>query len=187
MTDPEPQSVMNDKDTANYVNSFFVGLTEDFPVVQDKWLVNDETESLPTDARQSVASRLRELKANKRSVLKDPNVEILETFADFFAILLADIFNESFNSKHFPVIWKDFVVLPILKTVPCSGVDKLRPIALTSAISKLQESYVVSWLIEDIHGKIREAQYGGRSGLAAVLALIYLVRKWHAALASLAL
>ena len=115
LTYPESQSVMNDKDTANYINSFFVGLTKGFPVVQDKWLVNDETESLPTDSRQSVANRLRELKANNRSVLNDPNVEILETFADFFAILLADIFNESFNSKYFPVIWKDFVVLPILK------------------------------------------------------------------------
>ena len=48
LTDPESQSIMNDKDTANYINSFFVGLTEDFPVVQDKWLMNNETESLST-------------------------------------------------------------------------------------------------------------------------------------------
>ena len=48
LTNRESQSVMNDKDTTTYINSFFVGLTKDFPVVQDKWLVNDETESLPT-------------------------------------------------------------------------------------------------------------------------------------------
>ena len=46
LTDPESQSIMNDKDTANYINSFFVDLTKDFPVVQDKWLMNNETESL---------------------------------------------------------------------------------------------------------------------------------------------
>ena len=44
------------------------------------------------------------------------------------------------------------MVSPVPKTIPCSGVDELRPIALTSAISKLQESYIVSWLKEDIHG-----------------------------------
>ena len=113
--------------------------------------------------------------------LNDSNVKILKTFADFFAIPLADIFNESFNSKCFPAIWKDFVVSPIPKAIPCSGVDELRPIALTSVLSKLQESYVVSWLKEDIHGKIAEVQYGGRSGSSAILALINLVHKWHVA------
>ena len=77
---------------------------------------------------------------------------------------------------------KDFVVSPIPKVIPCSGVNELRPIALTSVLSKLQESYVVSWLKEDIHGKITEAQYGGRSGSWAILALINLVHKWHVAL-----
>ena len=74
------------------------------------------------------------------------------------------------------------MVSPIPKAIPCSGVDELCPIALTSVLSKLQESYVVSWLKEDIHGKIMEAQYGGRSGSSAILALINLVHKWHVAL-----
>ena len=100
--------------------------------------MNNETESLPTVSRESVAKRLKELKTNKSSGLNDPNVKILKTFADFFAIPLADIFNESFNSKCFPAIWKDFVVSPIPKAIPCSGVDELCPIALTSVLSKLQ-------------------------------------------------
>ena len=162
--------------------ALFVGLAKDFPVVQGTWLVNDETKSLPTSSRESVANRLRELKTNKTPGLNDPDVKILKKFADCFAIPLADIFNESFNSKRFPVIWNDFVVTPIPKTIPRSGVRELRPIALTSAIPKLQESYVVSWLKEDIHRKITESQYGGRSGSSAVLALIYLVHKWHVAL-----
>ena len=95
-----PMSIMNDKETVNCINSFFVGLTKDFPVVQDKWLINNEMESLPTVSRESVAKRLKELKTNKSSGLNDPNVKILKTFADFFAIPLADIFNESF--KVFP-------------------------------------------------------------------------------------
>ncbi len=58
------------------------------------------------------------------------------------------------------------------KCVPCTSVDELRPIALTSVISKLQESYVVNWLSEDINSKITETQYGGQSGSSAGLALL---------------
>ena len=129
-----------------------------------------------------MVNRLREVKTNKASGLNNPNIKILKTFAEFFVIPLVDIFNESFNSMYFPTIMKDFVVSPIPKSVPCSGVDELRPIALTSAISKFQESYVVSWLKEDIQGKITKVQYGRRSGLSAVLALVYLVHKWHVSL-----
>lgn len=184
LSDPESHSAMNDKDTANYINSFFAGLTKDFPVVNDKWLAHDETESLPTVSTESVSNKLRKLKTNKAPGLNDPNVKILKTFADFFATPLADIFNESFKSKRFPTIWKDFWVSSIPKCIPCTSVDELRPIALISAISKLQESYVVNWLNEDIDGKITEAQYGGQSGSSAVLALTYLVHKWHMALDS---
>ena len=111
--------------------------------------------------------------------LETLDVKILKIFAEYFAIPLTDIFNESFKSKRFPAIWKDFWVSSIPKCVPCTSVDELRPIALTSAISKLQESFIVNWLNEDINGKIMDAQYGGQSGSSAVLALIYLVHKWH--------
>ena len=75
LADPESQSIMNDKNTANYINNFFVGLTKDFPVVQDKWLMNNETESLPTVSRESVAKGLKELKTNKSSGLNDPTLK----------------------------------------------------------------------------------------------------------------
>jgi hypothetical protein len=32
----------------------------------------------------------------------------------------------------------------------CSTVDNLRPIALTGVLSKIQESFVVNWMNEDI-------------------------------------
>ena len=68
LTNPESQSVMNDKDTANYINSFFASLTKDFPDVHDKWLVYGEREPLPTVSKESVANKLRKLKINKAPV-----------------------------------------------------------------------------------------------------------------------
>ena len=42
-------------------------------------------------------------------------VKILKIFAGFFAIPLVDSFNESFRSRTFPNIWKNFGVSVILK------------------------------------------------------------------------
>ena len=40
----------------------------------------------------------------------------------------------------------------ILKSVPCTLVEDLRPIALTSVVAKAQESFV-AWIYEDTLGK----------------------------------
>ena len=182
LCDPENQATMNDKETANYINNFFASLTKDFPDVHERWFEYGVGESLPIITKESVVTKLRNLKTNKASCLNDPNCKLLKIFAEVFAIPLTHIFNESFKSKRFPTTWKEFCVIPIPKCVSCTSVEQLRPIALTSVISKLQESYVVKWINEDVEGKISKAQYGGQPGSSAVLALIYLVHKWQKAL-----
>ena len=75
------------------------------------------------------------------------------------------------------------MVSPIPKAIPCSGVDELRSIALTSVLSKLQESYVLSWLEEDIHGKFTEAQYAWWAIRVVGNTCSYIpVHKWHVTL-----
>ncbi len=65
---------------------------------------------------------------------------------------------------------------------PCCSVDLLRPIALTSTLSKVRESYATEWIYEDVRDKISEFQFGGLPGTSAVEALIYLLHKWHLAM-----
>ncbi|CAB4044995.1 Hypothetical predicted protein [Paramuricea clavata] len=86
----------------------------------------------------AVANKLRKLKINKALSLNDPNIKILKIYAE--------ILNEFFKLKRFSIIWKEFWVSSIPKCIPCISVDELRPVALTSIISKLQELYVVNWL-----------------------------------------
>ena len=72
----------------------------------------------------------------------------------------------------------------IPKSKPCSRVDLLRPISLTSTLSKIQESYVNEWIYEDVYDKISSSQFGGLPGTSTIHALIYLLHKWHMAMES---
>ena len=121
---------------------------------------------LPTITLESVERKLSNLQTNKVQGPNDPNIKL----CNFFAIPLVDIFNESFRSKTFPKILKNFSVSAIPKITPCSTVDELRPISLTSVISKLQESYVELDERGHIEGRITDARYGGlRTGSSAAL------------------
>jgi hypothetical protein len=58
-------------------------------------------------------------------------------------------------------------------------VEELRPISLTSVLSKVQESYAIEWILEDVQEEISYSQFGGLAGSSAVLTLVYLVHNWY--------
>ena len=90
------------------------------------------------------------LSINKSPGLNYPFMKILKLFANSFATLLAEIYNESFRHKYFPEIWKQYRVAAISKVEPCTVVENTRPIALTSVLSRIQKSFAVKWIFEDI-------------------------------------
>ena len=108
-------------------------------------------------------------------------MRILKIFAKWFAIPLVEIFNESFKTRIFPSSRKNYRVCGVPKTTPCTLAEELRPISLTSVLAKLQESFAVKWMYEDIDGKISDFQYGGLPGSSAVYTLVNLVHKWYKA------
>ena len=59
------------------------------------------------------------------------------------------------------------------------GIENLRPIALSSAVAKAQESFAVRWIYDDTVGKISDFQYGGLTRSSTINALINLIHKWH--------
>ncbi|XP_028416451.1 uncharacterized protein LOC114540530 [Dendronephthya gigantea] len=176
LTDPESAAPLNSRGTAEHINNFFTNLTTGFSVVNNEWtsIGNRPLPNIPVD---SVLSNLRNLNVNKAAGPHDPDVRIIKYFAEHFAFPLAHIFNESFKERVFPDIWKISNVCAIPKTKPCCSADELRPVALTSVLSKIQESYVNSWIIEDAfdlidHNKLLESflNNGVRPELVAWLA-----------------
>ena len=74
------------------------------------------------------------------------------------------------------------MLAPIPKVEPCRDLDEKRLIALTSTISKIQESFVVDWMYDDILCAICKEQYCGVPHFSVVLALVHLLHRWNKAL-----
>ena len=95
-------------------------------------------------------------------------------FSDFSYILaapIAAIYNSSVRQSYVPPSWKQAEILPISKVSQVTSLAKhLRPNALTPVLSKVLESFVVSWMRRaTVHS---ETQYGGIKDSSTTLALI---------------
>ncbi len=150
---------MDDKQSPCYINNFFANLTKDYPKLKEDWLEFHCTNNLPLITVDQVRQELQKINVNKAPGSFDPFIRILKIFAEHFAVPLVEIFNESFQSKNFPKVWKKYKVSGIPKSEPCTLVEELRPIALTSVLAKVQESFAVRWIHEDTAGKISHSQY----------------------------
>ena len=95
------------------------------------------------DANQ-VYNELRKIRINKSpGPDKIPN-KILKVFAYELAPVITDIYNSSIIQGVFPMNLKRSIVVPIPKVpLPQRVEDDLRPISLTSQISKVMERYTL--------------------------------------------
>ena len=70
---------------------------------------------------------------------------LLREYAGFLTSPVCDIVNSSFAEQKLPRSWKDADVSPLMKVKPVTIIIKhIRPISLTSALSKLVEEFIVS-------------------------------------------
>ena len=68
----------------------------------------------------------------------------------------------------------EYTLIP--KETPPTEESDLRPISITSCISKVLEEFVAEWILEDISDKFDLKQYGclrGSSNLACLLNMLH--------------
>jgi hypothetical protein len=95
-------------------------------------------------SRISVIRKLQQINVNKSSGPFDPQQKITP---------LTDIINTSFREKRFANIWKAYNTCPIPKINPCILTENIKPTAITSIFSKIQESCaLLEWMFEDANG-----------------------------------
>ena len=119
---------------------------------------------------------LRTLNQRKAGIRADLPPRIIREFAYEFAKPLTNILKSSFQFSEFPRQWKYAEVVPIPKCQPAT-LQNLRPIALTSYLAKIAESFIVKWLLQDISNQIDPDQYGNRQGLSTNHYLISLIHQ----------
>ena len=73
-------------------------------------------------------------------------------------------------------------ITAIPKTTPISGDADLRPISLTSCVSKIQEDFAVKWLLEDVQDIIDPQQFGTLKGSSTTYCLLDMLVKWFSSL-----
>ena len=130
---------------------------------------------------QQVEYELSNIKVHK-SVGPDaiPNW-LLKFCASFLSSPICSIFNSSIAQGAFPNTWKCADVIPISKVPnPKSADDDLRPISLTSVLSKILERFIYRWLLSSIHPHIDPYQYGNIKNCSTTHQLIHLIHHWLA-------
>ena len=133
--------------------------------------------------RPTVERKLSKVNCNKSCgpdnianwILRDGSVWIAEP--------VCAIFNASVRDGIVPIIWKKANVVPIPKINPPRKIESdLRPISLTSTLSKVLESIVGTWILEFVRDKLDKQQFGAIKGRSTTHALVDILHHWHQAL-----
>ena len=124
--------------------------------------------------------KLREISCARAGRPDDLPNWVLREFADILTAPVADILNSSFSECKIPRAWKIADVSPLPKAPTVNDINKdLRPISLTSTLSKVAESFVID---EDLKPVLLSAvdpsQFGFIPGSCTTFALISMFHHW---------
>ena len=84
------------------------------------------------------------------------------------------IYNKCLISKAWPRKWKVETVVPIPKTISPGSMDDIRPISMTTLWSKILETIVAQFTLQETGRNWKNDQFGGRKGTSADHVLISL-------------
>ena len=101
--------------------------------------------------------------------------------ASRLAAPLAHVYNTMISSLTWPLSWKEEFVTPIPKKAVPESMNDLRNISCTALFSKVFESFILDWLMEQVG--MRENQMGCMKGAGSEH---YLVQMWQSVLETLA-
>ena len=163
------------------INSFFHSVSCNLPSLQPP--VSKETVVVPDKFILTVEEVEKALLKSDTSKATGPNdipTWILHDLAGLISKPVCCIFNTSIREGSLPTDWKKADVVPIPKLNPPKSIQSdLRPISLTSILSKHLESFIGNWILEAIAQKMDVYQYGGLKGLSTTHALIDMIHHWH--------
>ena len=129
---------------------------------------------------EAVARKLRAVSTSRAGGPDNLPNWVLKEYADILAFPIADILNTSFLECKVPRVWKLANVPPLPKVPTISNFTKdLRPISLTSTLSKIAEGIVIEKELKPtILSSIDPGQFGFIPGSSTTFALISMLHHW---------
>jgi hypothetical protein len=170
---------------ANEINVFMQSVSSDLDVI-DPDLFQNTDDACPDEFiidPYAVERKLSKIDAHKSSGPDDIPNWFLKEFSVWLAEPLCAIFNASVQQGTVPQSWKTANVVPLPKVNPPKVISTdLRPISLTSTLSKILESFVGSWIMSTIIEKLDTRQYGCMKGRSTTHELVDIIHHWQQAL-----
>ncbi|KAI8509624.1 hypothetical protein Bbelb_120520 [Branchiostoma belcheri] len=158
--------------TANAINKELASVINSLPPL-DPAVLPSYLPSLqpPTVSVWEVYRKLQQVKVRKAAGPDGIPGKLIREFAFELSVPLADVINSSLQQGSVPEEWKNATVIPLPKTKPPS-IKELRPISLTSLLSKVAENFICQWTLTDILPRIDTQQFGGIKGRSTTHCLL---------------
>ena len=112
-----------------------------------------------------IYQKIKSIKKTKSTLPIDIPAQLRDQCAIHLAAPLTIIINNSLASATYPALWKQEWVTPAPKVTNPKGLEELRKISCTSDCSKMYESYLKKWIMEDLADNIDIGQFGGQAGV----------------------
>ena len=133
-----------DRDLADKINEAFVGVMQEYNPLSDDVMVLCEDDEPIQVTVDSVAARLSKISASRAGGPDNLPNWVLKEFSDILAPALTEVLNQSFRESQVPHIWKLADVPPVPEGASIEDFNKdLRPMSLTSTLSKVVEGYII--------------------------------------------
>ena len=138
---------IEDKDTASYINDFFVNIGPNLAnKCNTQWkfrgdICENNIEKITTNIEE-VIKLCDKINVNKASCIENISSQILRDAFLSVPMKVVELFNCSFKNAKIPPKWKIAKVTPLKKAGNSDDVSNLRPISLLPITSKLIEKIV---------------------------------------------
>ena len=166
------------KTCAEKVAQNFASVSNQYsPINLDKLPCYRPTEKPPQVEQYEVHEKINKLKNTKSTFHLDLPNKVRKEFSVDLTPPVTDIINTSLADGLYPQLWKHEIITPVPKVTHPKTVKDLRKISSTSDYSKVYESFLKDWIMEDISTNIDIGQFGGQSGMGTEHMLVCLVNR----------
>ena len=148
----------SDAEVAEALAGHFNAISDKFSPVQALEIPRTSDKRLPVLQPYQVAGRLRAFRKPKSLVCGDIFPCLINACSDIIALPLTNIYNTITRTAVWPLAWKREFVTAIPKTSLPAGFNDLRNISCTMFVSKVYESFVLNWAMEEVKAKTNSTE-----------------------------